>query len=127
MLRRINLLTLVLLAFTLLAGCGSVPTSSRATSSPSPHTSATVTSQPPMPTALQIVRLAPHQDQVAPFSAQTEDAAKVQRLFATLRALPPFILTPWCPNDRGGGYLLSFLDHGRIVVQAVIGQEGVPR
>lgn len=125
--RRPYTLVLVLLALILLAGCGSVPISSGATSPSSPHAVATSTPRPPMPMALQIVRFAPHQDEVAPFSTQTEDAAKVQQLFATLRALPPFVLTPTCPNDRGGGYLLSFLEHGRIVVQAVIGAGGCPQ
>ena len=118
-------LALLVLAVLPLAGCGGTPTSSGAVSSPSPH--APATRQPPVPSELQIIRFAPHEVRVAPFSVQTDDAAKVQSLFATLRALPPFREPVSCMQDGGGGYILTFLDHGKVIAVATIAASGCPR
>jgi hypothetical protein len=122
--RNLRVLALMLLAVALLVGCGSGPASGAATPGATPHASVSVTPQPPMPTTLQIVRWAPPEARVAPFSAQTNDAVKVQRLFATLRALPTYMPAFSCPQGHGGGYLLTFLDHDQVVAVAGIAVSG---
>jgi hypothetical protein len=117
---RLRGLVLAILSVMLLAGCGS----NVATITTTPR--ATPTPNPPMPTSLRIIRLAPRQVNVAPFEAQTDQADKVQQLFATLRALPPFVPRSSCPNDSGGLYLLTFWDHNSVVAEVSISAGGCP-
>lgn len=113
--RRLFLFALTLACVALLAGCGSTTATSVATPTLSP------TPGERMPTALHVVRFGgPAQNHVAAFDVQTDQADKVQRLFATLRALPSFVPTVSCPADQGGGYLLTFRDDKGVVAQAVI-------
>ena len=114
--RRLWILALpVMLFVTLFAGCTGTTATNITTPSASP------TPKTPMPTVLRIYRISgPPESHAAPFSAQGDQADKVQRLFAAMRALPPFAVDSWCPLDRGGGYFLTFLDHNDIVAQAFI-------
>ncbi len=115
---RLCILTLMLATLALLAGCQSttVMNATPPSASPTPHER--------MPTALPVIRLSPLQNHVAPFDVQTDQAEKVQRLFASLRALPPFVPQISCPADQGGGYLLTFRDSEGIVAQARIAAGG---
>src|SRR6185312_390325 len=106
---RFWILTLGAMCIALLAGCGSTTVSSFATPNPSP------TPGERMPTARHVIRLSPPQNHVAAFDGQTDQAEKVQRLFASMRALPPFVSQFTCPVDQGGGYLLTFSDSKGIV------------
>jgi hypothetical protein len=113
--RRLWLLALGVACIALLADCGSSSALRGATPGASP------TSVESVPTELHVVRFGgPAQNHVAPFDVQTDQADKVQRLFATLRALPSFVPTVSCPADQGGGYLLTFRDSKGVVAQAVI-------
>lgn len=113
--RRTCILALALLSLLALASCTSATATSVATLIASP------TSGGRMPTALRVTRFAgPPENHVAPFDAQTNQADKVQRLFAAMRALPPFVPTVTCPYDQGGGYLLTFQDSVGIMAQAII-------
>jgi hypothetical protein len=98
----------------LFVGCAGVVAPDVTTPNPSP------TSGQRLPTVLHVIRLSPPSNHVAPFEAQTDQAEKVQQLFATLRALPPFVPQVTCPADQGGGYLLSFRDSTGVVAQASI-------
>jgi len=113
--RGVYLLALLLGCIALLAGCGSSSAVRGATPGTPP------TSVESVPTELHVVRFGgPAQNHVAPLDVQTDQAEKVERLFATLRALPPFVPTVSCPADQGGGYLLTFSDSKGVVAQAVI-------
>lgn len=114
--RRLWILVLpVMLFVTLLVGCTGTTATSIATPSASP------TPQVPVPTSLQIYRVSgPPGTNVAPFEARTDQGKKIQNLFASMRALPKFIPSFTCPNDRGGGYILTFLDESGVVAQGFI-------
>ena len=113
--RCLCILALVLMTAMLFAGCAGTSTSGVTTPA------ATATPKVSLPTALLLLRVSgPPESHAAPFSAQGDQADKVQRLFAAMRALPPFAVDSWCPLDRGGGYFLTFLDHNDIVAQAFI-------
>ena len=113
---------LALLSLLALVGCTSTTAADVATPNPSP------TPTERTPTELQVVRFSgPPQNHVAAFDAQTNQAEKVQRLFSTMRALPPFVPTVSCPYDQGGGYLLTFRDSEGIVAQAIIPAGGCPK
>lgn len=120
--RRLNLLVVMLACIALLVGCAGTTVADIATPNPSP------TPTERTPTELQVVRFSgPPQNHVAAFDAQTSQAEKVQRLFSTMRALPPFVPTVSCPYDQGGGYLLTFRDSEGIVAQAILPAGGCPK
>lgn len=113
--RGVYLLALLLGCIALFAGCGS----SSALRAATPSTSATPEAR--MPTLLHVTRFGgPPQNHVAAFDAQTDQAEKVERLFAALHALPPFVQSISCPVDQGGGYLLTFRDNKGVVAQAIL-------
>ncbi len=111
----VYLLALLLGWIALFAGCASTTAAGDATSSASP------TPEARMPTLLHVTRFGgPPQNHVAAFDAQIDQAEKVERLFAALRALPPSVQTSSCPADQGGGYLLTFRDSKGVVAQAIL-------
>jgi hypothetical protein len=98
-------MAVALLAVLLLTACGGSQSGHVAAPSVSP------TARTSMPTSLHIYRISgPSGSNVAPFEAQSHQADKVQHLFAAMLAVPAFNQSPTCPNDRGGGYVLTFLD-----------------
>jgi hypothetical protein len=116
------MIALAMLSLLTLVGCANTTATNVAMPGASP------TPEERTPTVLQVVRFGgPPENHVAAFDAQTDQAGNVQRLFATMRALPLFVPTVSCPYDQGGGYLLTFRDSEGIVAQAIIPAGGCPK
>lgn len=105
-----RLATAALVGFVVLVGCT--------------QSSRTVTSQ--TATSLHVVRTSAFpSNHIPPFERTATDAAKVQRLYNALLALPAFpsgIIH--CPADFGVVYHLTFFNQSVIVVQATVKPDG---
>jgi hypothetical protein len=113
----------VVLAILVLAACGVSPSTSGV--SPTATVARTTASEtPPLPpTSITVLRFSqyPQQNRVAPFVKTSEDTASVQRLYHAVFALPPPPSPPpWCPQDVGVGYQLSFIHNNTVVLQVVL-------
>ena len=118
-LRLLQQLAMIALMGALLAACGTT-LSARGNSSTAATTIAAATGVA-APTALDVLRFGgPLVNRVAPFEAHTDDASKVQQLYADILALPPLPSFGGCPEDIGAGYELSFTANGSLVFQAEV-------
>lgn len=88
--------SLLLLSVMLLAACGVATTQASGSAAAR------------QPDTVRVTRMS-HINTFPPLDVTVRDAAKAQRLYAAIKALPPFETTVSCPEDTDLEYHLSFL------------------